>query len=365
MQGGFRTLSCMSYLFNDIGSSIIVSVPAQVPHEKMKLLPSRYSEHDTIIPTRNTSMIHKLLYDGSNTLIDDRTLFGDLDMENASQYTSITHTTDIHNLAAPISDLHHILTICDKLLQHNTIGKILEELVHNCDNTHKIPHAQLIVNHQLSNNALIELYTETNAYKLLYGCIYYDTRCITSKYRMLRDATCNGLPITSMYINDKSMHDSHIQYCTSLTSLNVYKGCKITACAPFAESLKILHTEGSGGLCNDSFKLCASIVELHAENNYRITTCVPFANSLKILDASNTCGIRDSGLILCHSITELFANNNVKITTCAPFAKTLKILNAARNCGISDVGIAMCHSIKNWKHVVMLKLQRVNRLRKR
>jgi len=231
------------------------------------------------------------------------------------------------------------------LAWHNVIDEILARRVILPNS-----HASLIINHSLSNNALIELYAKTNAYNLLYSHIHHDVPRITPNHDTIRDATLNGLRIASMNIYNGSMNDHNIKNCTSLTELNIYHdGCDITTCAPFAKSLRVLYP--SCKMRNEGMRLCTSIVKLIACNNSIITTCKPFANSLEELDASRKCGIGDKGLASCHFIKKLSAWDNIKITTCKPFAKTLTNLNAGFNCGITDVGIASCNFIAEFSAV--------------
>jgi len=326
----------------------------------MKLLWLRYRKHR--YNYRNIlSTIHKLLYGDNRPIVDRRPLFYDLDMGNTLQHATVEEIMDncripfgdalakIYTIAnsnnrnwyMSTTDLNRILTICDKLAMHNTIDKILML------NTPSKPCAPLIINHSLSNDALIELYAKTSTYNLLYGCLHCNACDIVRRDNVFHNTTLNRLRITSINVHDNIINDDDIKYYTSIVTLKIYdkyKRCKITTCAPFAKSLKVLHAYSE--LCDKGLKLCTSITELNANNTYGITTCGPFANSLKILHASGLCGIDDRGLVLCHSITTLDASCNVKITTCEPFAKTLTILNAVGNCGIADIGVALCHNIE-------------------
>jgi len=151
-----------------------------------------------------------------------------------------------------------------------------------------------------------------------------------------------------------------LSLCTSIQRLCTDYNNKITTCAPFANTIEILHVEFSnyngnlGGITDTGLSLCLKIVELNAQNKPQIRTCAPFAYSLKKLNASNDldasdihcCGILDAGLSLCSIICKLNADRNSNITTCAPFAKSLKILYASEHCGISDTGLSKCIAIK-------------------
>jgi len=300
-------------------------------------------------------MIRKLLY-GNDVTIDDQTSLSDLDMHVTLPISKVGEIMDDHkiifsnNISA--SDFCNILTICDKLALHDIINKIFTH--------HKIsivPYASLIIYHALSDDALIELYAKTGAYnlltayKLLHGCIHYDTSkhrySFEHYHRIFRDATRNGLRVINISARDEFINDDHIQYCTFLTTLTIHDtDCKITTCAPFAKSLKVLSAINYSHFGDEILRSCTSIVELYAKDNHRITTCAPFANSLEILDASSYCGIGDDGLTSCRFIKNLIASNNIKITTCNPFANSLKILKASGNCGIADISIVSCHNIK-------------------
>ena len=295
-------------------------------------------------------MIRKLLY-GNDVTIDDQTSLSDLDMHVTLPISKVGEIMDDHKIIfsddIPTNTLCHILTICDKLARHDIIDEILAQ--------HVIlqPHTSLIIHHTLSNDAIIKLYAKTNAYNLLYGRIHHKYMPYCAPYivppihNMFRDATLNGLRVTSINVYDIFMNDNHIKYCTSLTELNIYyETYNITTCARFAHSLKVLRVAYNSGIGNNSLVSCHSIKELCACSNYKITTCAPFANSLEVLDASDDCGIGDGGLALCHFIKQLNANNNCKITTCAPFANSIESLNASGDCGIGDYGLALCHSIK-------------------
>ena len=302
----------------------------------------------TVTHCSTPNMIRKLLYDDDVT-IDNQTLLSDLDMDATSFFISkVGEIIDDHKII--FSDdisASDILTICDKLALRDTIDKIFTH-----DNISAIPYASLIINHSLSDDALIKLYAKphTYTYNLLYGCIHYNTfkrrYSLKHGHRIFRNATRNGLRVANIYAGDEFIDDDHIQYCTSLTTLTIHDtDRKITTCAPFAKSLKVLYIYGN--IFNDEIlQSCTSIVELYAGNNRGVTTCAPFANSLKVLDASHNCGIGDDGLASCHFIKNLIAYNNIKITTCEPFANSLEILKASGNCGIADIGIVSCHNIK-------------------
>jgi len=319
--------------------------------KKLKLSSSRCPEYDTITITHH--IVHgmlNLLY-GNDVAIDDRTLSYDLDMghtlpiskvKNARcDYEILFNDPDAKDNDA--IDSRHILAICDKLALSDIINGILDDIS-------PIPYTSLIINHTLSNNAMIKLYAKTSAYNLLYECIhyfpYYGTRDNTLEHDMFRDATLNGLRVTNISVHDKFINDNHIQYCTSLTTLQIHdSGCKITTYTPFAKSLKVLHVRNKFG--DEKLEMCTSIVELYASDNDKITTCAPFAKSLEVLNASGCCGIGNSGLVSCNSIKKLIASYNTNITTCEPFAKTLKVLHAnGSNCKITDVGIASCQHIE-------------------
>ena len=309
-------------------------------------------------------MMHNLLY-GDDVAIDDQVIFRDLDMDSASQHErvreimddirirnldaikhiEISNTVDNHDQCMVTSTLCHILTICDKLVRHDIIDEILTR--------HVIlqPPTSLIIHHSLSNDAIIKLYAKTNAYNLLYcriryTCTLFYDRCdVASMYDMFRDATRNGLRVASIDVYNKFIDDNHIKYCTSLVELNIICG-KITTCAPFAKSLKVLRVAFNNYIGNNSLVTCHSIKELYACCNREITTCAPFANSLEVLYATSDCGIGDDGLVSCRSIKTLYADNNRIITTCAPFANSLEILRATNDSGIGDDGLASCYSIK-------------------
>jgi len=162
--------------------------------------------------------------------------------------------------------------------------------------------------------------------------------------------------------NECGINDDGLRLCTKLEKLWVTNNSKVTDCTPFAKSLKVLYAESGWsdcagtnhgiivsercGISDSSLSACTAIEELHAYNNDKITTCAPFAYTLKILAAPVLCGIADNGLTLCTSIEQLLANSNDKITTCAPFARTLKILNMAYMCGIGDDGLQLCDRIE-------------------
>ena len=166
--------------------------------------------------------------------------------------------------------------------------------------------SSLIINHSLSDDALIKLCTKTCAYNLLHGQrIHYDTHCslrycihdaqlehdqMGRDHTTFCDATRNGLRVTDISVHDKFMNDDHTRYCTSLVALKIYNNnCKITTCAPFAESLKVLYSRFNCKIGDEGLRLCTSIVELHATNNVKITTCRPFAETLTILYAEYIC----------------------------------------------------------------------------
>jgi len=323
-------------------------------------------------------MMHNLLYGDCIAMVvkpciamGDQVMFRDLDMDDTcalqqEQIREMLDDIEIHNLDAikhieisdtvdnndrciPTSTLCHILTICDKLARHDIIDEILAQHIILPE-----PHATLIIHHTLSPDALIELYAKTNAYNLLHKGIhykyehYYVQRTDTTPiHDIFRNATINGLRVANIAIYDKIIDDRHIEHCTSLTKLSIFEeNYKITTCAPFANSLKILIAAFGNGIGDDSLSSCHFIDELIAGDNPKITTCAPFANSLEILNAQGNSGIGDDGLALCHYIKELFACNNHRITTCTPFANSLEILCMQDSSGIGDDGLALCHSIK-------------------
>jgi len=143
-----------------------------------------------------------------------------------------------------------------------------------------------------------------------------------------------------------SIPNSGLNLCTSITKLNISNNDKISTCAPFAKSLRILNASNISIMNDDGLRLCTSIVELNMWNNNNITTCAPFAKSLRILNIAS-CSISDNGLRECDAIENLNAQRCKYITTCNPFAKTLRVLDARGNdCGISDGGLRLCTSIE-------------------
>jgi len=315
-------------------------------YKKLKLSSSRCPEYDTITTTQHIVHVMLNLLYGDDAMIDDRTLSYDLDMGCVLPISKVKNATSDYKIIfndPNAIDGRHILAICDKLVLSDIINKILDDIS-------PIPYTSLIINHTLSDDAIIKLYAKTSAYNLLYGCIhyfpYYGTRDNTLEHDMFRDATLNGLRVANISVHNKFINDNHIRHCTSLTTLQIHdSGCKITTYAPFAKSLKVLHARNKFG--DEKLEMCTSIVELYAGNNDNITTCAPFAKSLEVLDASGCCGIENSGLVLCHSIKKLIVSHNIKITTCEPFAKTLRVLHANGGiCKITDVGIASCYNIK-------------------
>jgi len=298
-------------------------------------------------------MMHNLLY-GDDAAIDNQVLFRDLDMGDVLQHEQVReimvdYKILLSNQYIFTNNFCDTLSVCDKLARHDIIDEILAS-----DRIPDVPYASLIINHALSDDALIELYAKTCAYNLLYGNIHYKT-CMRvntiniSRHNIFRDATLNGLIVTDISVGDENMNDNHIRCCTSLTALTIYDiDSQITTFAPFAKSLKVLllYARNYHKFGDKELEMCTSIVELCAFNNHKITTCAPFANSLEVLDASGFCGVGDDGLVLCRFIRKLFMYDNIKITTCEPFAKTLKILHAKGYCGIADIGIASCHNIE-------------------
>ena len=286
--------------------------------------------------------MHNLLY-GDDTAIDNQTLFHDLDMCDVPQHVRkimVDYKIPLSDQCIFANNFCDTLSVCDKLARHDIIDEILAS-----DKISNVPYASLIINHALSNDALIKLYAKTGAYNLLHGCVDTEDTILESNHNIFRDATLNGLRITNIRVYGKST-DDNIRCCTSLATLEIYQDCKITTCAPFAKSLKVLHTENCCVFGDEELKSCTSIIELNTTNNHRITTCAPFANSLEVLNALNNSGIGDIGLVSCRFIKKLIACNNIKITTCEPFAKTLKILHAGGDCGIADIGIASCYNIE-------------------
>ena len=332
-------------------------------------------------------MMYKSLY-CDNVTIDDQNIFYDLDMAGniVLQHVRVVRNPDMtrnikinDTVTMDDRDICHILAICDKLALYDTIDKILVQ-----HTTSPIPYSPLIINHSLSHATLIKLYAKTGAYNLLHGYRYYGIQNSAFEYNndpfcdvipderqnteveehdhdAFRDATLNGLRITSLNVRDKFVNDNHIQHCTALTILAIRNSyCKITTCAPFAKSLKVLCAEHKSEITDKSLELCTSIAELYVSGNRGITTCEPFANTLEVLNVSKSrmyyfatritesleCGIGDIGIASCHSIKKLIAHNNERITTCAPFAKTLIILDAPSECGIGDDGLALCISLE-------------------
>jgi len=159
---------------------------------------------------------------------------------------------------------------------------------------------------------------------------------------------------THKYIPEKNcgITDDGLSLCTNIISLYASNNLKITTCAPFGHTLKILHADMCSRITDDGLSSCTAIRELRACGNNKITTCAPFAHTLKILSADtdyygNICGITDAGLSLCTAIEKLSAVDNSQITTCKPFANTLKALNASKEwCGITDAGLKTCYRIK-------------------
>ena len=133
---------------------------------------------------------------------------------------------------------------------------------------------------------------------------------------------------------------------SKVTSLSV-SGCRnITSLQPLASQIWSLKANVSNcGIGDAGLAAATRIVELDAGGNAKITTCAPFACSLRILRAWGGCGIGDAGLAAATGIVELNADDNAKITTCGPFACSLRILHAGGDCGIGDAGLAAATGI--------------------
>ena len=101
---------------------------------------------------------------------------------------------------------------------------------------------------------------------------------------------------------------------SKVTSLSV-SGCRnITSLQPLASQIWSLKANGSNcGIGDAGLAAATRIVELDAGYNAKITTCAPFACSLRILRAWGDC-IGDAGLAAATGIVELNAYDNAKIT---------------------------------------------------
>jgi len=113
--------------------------------------------------------------------------------------------------------------------------------------------------------------------------------------------------------------DDGLKKCIHLEKLDCCKHSKNC-------SYESRDTYDTNDLISDiGLKQCKNISELHCCYNKKITTCAPFHKSLRILNA-NYSNITDGGIALCTNIHTISFYGNSQITTCIPFIRSLKYL---------------------------------------
>ena len=128
---------------------------------------------------------------------------------------------------------------------------------------------------------------------------------------------------------------------------------KITTCAPFAKTIKVLHAEAN--LLSDSgLTNCNKLRELNHKNNIHITTFAPFAKTLKVL-YTTTAG--EDEIKLCNNLVELHCCDNFKTVSDDPFPEFLRKLYISYS---YSPNMEFYRSIKSCKNLQLLDLGKHN-----